>query len=314
MTTAAQPEAAQGGLLLSGLDGSNPLAFLAALGVFRVLTLKASSTASLVWEPSGTIWVPRVTSPTLGVDEVLDLLRGFLVREVTEHPVSLLSLVKADDHAQRRQVFSDCLASASIRGRGEVDWVAAIASDMASPDANSQLQTTRRDYHLKNLTSIVARATGDHLRRALFSRWDYADSLDNQSLHLDPGEDRRHAHQWNQPAGDPDRKKSGGMLGANCLAIEALPLFVSVPEGGSLHTVGFTGSRSHNTRWTWPIWTRPISLPTLQSLLLLSELQQERFSETARTQLRQRGIAAVFRSFRILVGKTPNLTPARCIA
>ena len=53
------------------------------------------------------------------------------------------------------------------------------------------------------------------------------------------------------------------MLGANRLALEAMPLFPSFPEDDTLRTVGFSGTRSTNTRWTWPIWNARLSLAVL---------------------------------------------------
>src|ERR1700676_3813309 len=109
-----------------------------------------------------------------------------------------------------------------------------------------------------NLRSIMQRTTAEHLRRSLFVAWDYGDALDNQSLHWEPSEDRRHAYQWHEPNGDPTRKRQGGMLGATRLAVEAWPLFFSMAAGDRLRTRGFTGNRANNTSWTWPLWSEPL--------------------------------------------------------
>ncbi|TVQ59067.1 MAG: hypothetical protein EA379_12055 [Phycisphaerales bacterium] len=226
----------------------------------------------------------------------------------------MLEWLSDDDAAARSARIRDAVNASIAANRDEADWIAAIASDVIPPAAINQLQTTRRDYHYGNLTSVIARTDRSHLARTLFIPWDYADALDNQSLHLDPSEDRRHAHQWNKPAGDPNRKSAGGMLGANRLAIEAFPVFTSIPYQDALHTLGFTGQRSYNTRWTWPIWTHPITLDQLRSVLAFRELQSDTIDPGLMNKLRARGIVAVFRTRRILVGKTPNFTPPVCIA
>jgi CRISPR-associated endonuclease/helicase Cas3 len=306
-----------GRLLLPGLDGSNPLGFLASLGLLRTLTdLPGLEKLSMSWTPSGGTWIPALypaEPATFDEGTVLDLLLTRLVSAIRDHPSNLLDQfnLASDDQSARRKVIRN-VADGTDRTR--MDWSSAIASDFAASDAISQLQTTRRDYFYGNLESVIGRTNREHLRRAIFCPWDYADSLDNQSLHVDPSEDRRHAYQWNKPAGDPERKVRGGMLGANRLALEAIPLFPSFPENEKLHTVGFTGTRSTNTRWTWPIWNAKVKLPVVRSLVASSLLQKEILGTGDVGLLRAQGIVAVYRSRRILVEKTPNFTRAKCIA
>lgn len=304
----------QDGLLLPGLDGSNPLGFLAALGLFQVVDKAyTSGQTKLQWIQGAGTWIPSIVGTQLGYETLLDLLDENLAKEMDKHPLKILSKLKSDEPSQRMDLFQQSVNDSSSDRRNRFDWLAALASNIIPSSTTNQLQTTRRDYYYGNLKSVVSHTTREHLQRAIFSIWDYADALDNQSLHLDPSEDRRHAYQWNKPAGDPDRKDSGGMLGANRLAIEAIIWFTSLPEGATLHTVGFTGQRSYNTRWTWPIWNVPISVPTVRSALMLAELQDENVSAEAKDRLRRRGIVAAFRTARILVGKTPNFTPAQRI-
>jgi CRISPR-associated endonuclease/helicase Cas3 len=299
-------------LLLPGLDGANPLGFLAALGLFRVLD---QGGLRMSWASSGGTWVPALhpsAGETLEEDRLVTTLSYRLATSIDTHAAHLIiELGEVADHEdRRRQLFID-IASGTDRGR--MDWTAALASDFAPAASINQLQTTRRDYFLGNVISVVTRTNGEHLRRAIFHAWDYADALDNQSLHLDPSEDRRHAHQWNKPAGDPDRKTHGGMLGANRLALEAIPLFSSFPEGETLRTLGFTGSRSTDTRWTWPLWGVGLSLPTVRSLLASETLQKGSLNDSDVAALRAQGVVAVYRTYRILVQKTPNFTPVQCL-
>ena len=155
-----------------------------------------------------------------------------------------------------------------------MDWSVALACESV-PEAASQLQTVRRDYLPDNLRSVMQRTRTEHLMRSLFQLWDYADALDNQSLHWEPTEDRRHAYQWNMPSGDPTRKRRGGMLGANRLALEAWPLFPSFPDRDRVQTRGFMGNRVSNTFWIWPLWNFPATLPVIESLMSLEALQQK---------------------------------------
>jgi CRISPR-associated endonuclease/helicase Cas3 len=269
------------------------------------------------WTASGGTWVPVVHGAEGSTPEekaLVEELTRRLATSIEAHPAKLIEDLDAVSNVapeQRRAMFKGV---ADGNDPTRMDWASALASDFAPAEAINQLQTTRRDYFYGNIKSVISRTTADHLRRATFHPWDYSDALDNQSLHLDPSEDRRHAHQWNKPAGDPERKSRGGMLGANRLALEALPLFPSFPEANTLRTVGFTGNRSTNTRWTWPIWSARLSLPVARSLLVAPILQKESFDSSDISLLKGQGVGAVYRTRRILVGKTPNFTPAVCLA
>ena len=314
MTTPAAT-AAPHSLLLPGLDGTNPLGFLAALGLFRVIDESLDPRqVRMCWSSHGGTWVPALLGPELDQESLLALLASQLAADINRHPVRILESLGEEEPSKRYELFREHADDAGASRRMDADWLAALASDIVPPSAINQLQTTRRDYHYGNLTSVISKTTAEHLRRAIFLPWDYADPLDNQSMHLEPSEDRRHAHQWNKPAGDPDRKVSGGMLGANRLAIEAFALFTSLPNGESLRTIGFTGQRSYNTRWTWPIWDVPLTCPVVRSLMVASELQGDDVSAEGRERLHLKGVIAAYRTSRILVGKTPNFTPAQRIA
>jgi hypothetical protein len=289
-------------ILLKGLDGSNPLAFLAALGTLRTLTLGLpDESVRMSWEEDEGAWRPRVWCPLDG-SAFLDRLMSLLARSRSEHPTRFVGDRGVIDAFYRDARKGDLTI-------GELErWVSALANDV-HPNATNQLQTTRRDYFARNIDQILANTDIYALRRALFDTWRYDDKLDGQSLHLEPTEDRRHAYQWNKPSGDPNRKKSGNMLGANRLAIEALPCFLGLPSTNPdrLFVSGWSGVRSDDSRWSWPVWRHSVSIHTAHSLLSLPELQNE---QPNRIVLSRMGVGAVFRCRRILVEQTPNLTPS----
>lgn len=324
-TPPGPPPAAPGyELPLPGLDGANPLAFLAALGTLVVCDRLARSDdrpawldgpVSLSWGGNGSTHTPVLhfpAAPPPEADFVNDLADG-LASSPETHPaawaVAILRVLMSDKTADVAREFQTWCRD---RGPAEVEhlnWVSALICESA-PEATSQLQTVRRDYMVGNLVSVMARANARHLARCLFRPWDYADALDNQSLHWEPSEDRRHAYQWHQPNGDPTRKKQGGMLGANRLALEAWPLFPGFPAGDRVRTRGFRGVRANDTTWSWPLWTHPLPLDAVGALLGSAALQ---VSDPDHDALRRLGVLAVFRCNRILIGKTPNLTAARAI-
>jgi hypothetical protein len=160
------------------------------------------------------------------------------------------------------------------------------------------------------MRNIVARTTTEHLRKALFSEWQYDDPLANSTLRWDPADDIRHALRWRNPSTDPTRNSGGSVLGANRLAIEGMPVFPTAAVGSRLATTGFTGTGRRNTFFTWPIWASPIGLDVCRTLVALDTLQAERPDGA---MLRSRGVVAAYRSQRITEGKDRNFTPAQAV-
>lgn len=294
-------------LTLGGIDGSNPLGFLAALGAFRILSSgDLNNSLRLKWTKIEGAWRPQlcaVGNVDFCEESVVKRLDQALRESSSEHPALVTS-----QEAERfgyRNAFLKSSSIAQASNRDAADWLSCNGSDTTGPEAISQLQTTRRDYHAINIRGLLKQTTAEHLRRSLFHAWDYADPVAGVSLHLEPREDRRHAYQWHMPSGDPTRSNSGGMIGANRLALEAWPLFQSLPDGDRLKTAGFRGNRITNTSLIWPIWHVPIDLETLRSVLVAPDLLND---ESKLQDYLELGISVVYRCRRILVGKTPNLT------
>jgi len=291
--------------VLMGIDASNPLAYLAAIGTFRILQ-SVDAYMRFSWIRQSGAWRPVIWSTDerlVSEESLIETIFNALESDSDLHPV----LEPIDVNESPRNRFLRLMLSSTTNERSEADWLTCDTSDVGSPGAISQLQTSRRDYHAIGVRGLIDGSTVAHLRRTLFAAWDYADPIAGLSLHLEPREDRRHAYQWHTPSGDPTRKSSGGMAGANRLALEAWPMFQSLPVGEKLATVGFCGLKASNTKFRWPVWTSPVSLATVASLLSLSETQA---SAPDSGYLQGLGVPLIYQCSRILVGKTPNLTPA----
>jgi hypothetical protein len=161
------------------------------------------------------------------------------------------------------------------------------------------------------MRNIVHNTAPESLHRSLFEPWTYRDPLRNLTLRWDPADDSRYALQWRDPSGDPLRAKRGGMLGANRLAIEALPLLPCAPVGNHLHTTAFRGCGARDLSWSWPIWSCPITLDVCRGLVGSTILYDEHPNREAR--LLSLGIVVAFRSRRITVGKFRSFTPGTAI-
>jgi CRISPR-associated endonuclease/helicase Cas3 len=311
-------------LPLPGLDGANPLAFLAAVGTLVICRRLShaqnrpdwlAGTPALSWGADGFPYVPvlHVAAEPPSPRTFAEYLAAQLPQSASNHPCAWVVTMLSNKSGNLVKCIRDQCLPAQHVDWPYLDWVIALVSETA-PDATSQLQTARRDYLLDNIRQIMQLTKADHLERCLFHMWDYADPLANQSLHWEPTEDRRHAYQWHMPSGDPTRKKRGGMLGANRLALEAWPLFPSFAADHAaddrVTTRGFKGNRAYDTYFTWPIWSSALAVDAVASLLALELLQHD---EPDYADLHGYNVATVFRSQRILVGKTPNLTTARAI-
>lgn len=307
-------------LVLSGLDGSNPLAFLAALGAFRTFIRIASDVpVTMRWHADGT-WNPVIAGyPESEPGAVSDQLHAALAgaEQRTEFGIG-------DDLTLAPDVFRGFAASASAESspadRRAADFASAYGCDAtisATSDKPLIQDTALRtmagaghQHFLGFMRNIIQATTAAHLRKALFEPWSYDDSVQNQTLRWDPLDDVRYALRWRDPSGDPVRRKRGNMLGANRLAIEGLALLPTIPTRSGLGTTGFRGRRSSDTFWTWPIWTAPASVDSVRSLLALKALQAE---SPDREELGLRGIPEVFRSQRITIGKVRNFTAAESV-
>jgi len=151
------------------------------------------------------------------------------------------------------------------------------------------------------MRELAEGTVAEHLRRALLDPWDYADG--RPSLRWDAADYRPHALRAEDPSGDPIRT----MRGANRLAVEALPLFPTVPERGGLSTVAFADTDA-GTEVTWPIWSEPLSLDVVASLLACEDVQKADRSTVVR-----RGVAQVFRARRFTDGQYRNFSPAMAL-
>lgn len=298
---------------LPGLNGANPLAFLAALGVMRILTQHDSEYKTMMsWNARSAYLSPIIhtSSPSIFDESTLTQFIIDKLKSFDDHYIKMALDFYSDNstHNLSKEIHNK---NNSIY---DIGWLSALGSSITDSSCNNQLQTVRTDYFEGNIKSIIQNTDDKHIKRALFQSWDYGDALNNQSLHWDPSEDRRHALQWDKPSGDPNRKESGGMLGANRLGFEAIPLFTSFPFGDKLQTIGFTGNKANNTYWTWPIWKYPIQLHTIKSIMTMPDIHETAISPKQIKKLKSLGIHHLYRSRRILVGKTPNLTPSVAIA
>ena len=297
------------GLLLSGLDGSNPLGFLASVGTLRTVGLAEPETDwCMKWLMHDGVWIPALLADrTVSVDGLVDLLCTALRPESTpEFDFSENLNVKPEEFRAQAEAAQD---QAQLQDRRQADFIAAFGCEIFQTKDRKSIQDTalrtmsgagHQDF-LGTMKKLVAQTDEDHLRSALFETWSYSDL--KLGLRWDPEEDRRYALRWGNPS---DGNGVRTVRGANRLAVEALPLLPTAPGERELQTTGFS-TQAKQASFTWPIWRVAVDIEVVRSLLALRELQRP---EPNRMHLNAMGVVETHRSQRVAVGKYRNFTRA----
>jgi hypothetical protein len=315
--------------LLKGLDGGNPLGFLAALGALRTVDLASRridgvepsrydqtkrSTWWMTWEATGSGWRPRLLGEFPAETDLVDLLHQELKRADSHGAFKFADSlnVPQPDFAE----LARAAAAASRSDRRPADFLAAFgcesveSSDKAGQIADTALRTMSGAGHqhfLGTMQKLTEDTTEDRVRRALFEPWTYSDPVTLHTMRWDPRDDVRRALRWSEPSGDPARKTQGAEWGASRLAIEGMPLLPTAPVRKGLGTTGFRRDLEGRWWWTWPIWDGRADADSARSLLALEPLQDER---PDRRLLAAIGIREVYRCERITQDRYRNFTPA----
>jgi hypothetical protein len=299
---------------LAGLDAGNLLGYLAALGTLRILTVAdPSREVRLGWTESPGWWMPVVFhSETRTEDELVAELIQACGEEVNPSWSLAEDLtIPISKYAGKAEDFRRA-APTSLRDRIACEFMAAFGSDGRRSSgkedliADTEFRTMSGAGHqhfLGFMRDLHMATTADHLKAALLEEWIYGD--DKPSMRWDPNDHRPHALRAEDPSTDPIRT----VRGANRLAIEALPLFPTMPSERGLRTTGF-GVFDGEVAITYPVWTEPLQCDTVRSLLAVSELQTDR---PQRKVLAARGIAQAWRARRFTEGKYRNFSPSHAL-
>ena len=307
MTTNSQD--GHNGLLLAGLDGSNPLAFLAALGTLRTLNLAwPQREVRMSWTHHGGAWRPQIhIVPCAQRDELADVLYDHLC---TAGQASLdarhLELGKnlSVPPAVFRKHAQAAAAAACPNDRRWADFTVSFGSDVLVHPRLDRIDYTEfcflagsgHQNYLETIKKLANTATVGHLRSALFDPWVYED--DKLSMRWDPAEAREYAYRW----GDPSDESTHTVWGANLLAFEGTLMYPTVPTAHGLPTAGFArdGGRLY---FTWPIWELPIGTDIVQSLVCHPEMRQP---SPNRALYQDVGVSVIWRCEKVRIGEAAN--------
>ena len=298
------------GLVLNGLDGSNPLGFLATLGV-AVIVQGVFPELRLRWEQTEGRWRPFLVG--CGDDEQKfshELLDALKRASMTVFDIDKKMPFDVEKFSRKLQAVQ---SHSSTGNRRDADFLSNFGTELYPDEKNGQFQDSKfrmvrsgdsagqgLPFYAKQMRKEV---NIDRIQRTLFHAWDYQDT--GYSLRWDPIEDQRYALRWR----DPSKSSQGTMLAANSLAVEALQCFPTLLVGMQAQTTGFHRVDRRKTYFVWPIWTPPVTVRTLRSLLALNDLHK---TPLPRSSLAKIGIEEVYRSERIRQNQYySNFAPAQ---
>lgn len=261
--------------VLKGLNGSNPLGFLASVGLLRVIDHQVGSAARLGFTDDGTFhaWIEC----DAGVD-VAGLVAADAAAAAGPQPwrieyekkekkgVKVVADLKAPPDA-----FSKFLALAidewCAGNPQRADYTAAYGTDVAR-DGKDNTKPTAFHFTAANQQFL---GTVEETRSIVTREWV------DRAIHL-PGQTESGPNlRW-----DPDAERSRALMGVNpnddgttvnapleWLAFRGLPAFPCVPIGNQIVTCGVTGRRQDELHFHWPLWSCGASYATVRSLLIL---------------------------------------------
>jgi len=300
--------------VLTGLDGANPLGFLAALGVLAAADTAASG-SQLSWKNEGR-WRPVLVSQ-LDRASLLECLVADL-RTWRDDPAVGLSYEKSvkegakkkssepkvtQDLKPRPEKFQKYLRAlievantphplgAFLQSpRRSLDYASAFGTDVAV-DNNQNVKPTALHFtagqqeFLKSVLELIEGVNNADLEEALFGPWQYAREL--PVLSWDSSVSRDYALR----ADDPSKSKKTGVPGADWLAFRGLAFVPVAPAGSEIQTAGCSGGWKSGGAFTWPLWNGALSVSAVRSIMTLADLVG--LNAHAR---RARGIEVVLRS------------------
>jgi len=303
------------GIVFRGLEGSNPLGFLGAMGTLRLCDLIWPERAvRLRWIRDGG-WRPELADSP--VEDELEFCRalGEQAPWASLEAFSELGNNLTVERHRFEQVVRSVAARTAREDRRAADFAAAFGCEAFEDKERNRIEYTDLCFitgsghqHFLGTARALAQSVGQaQLREALFGPWRYADK--SLSMRWDPDDAKEYALRWR----DPSAGGVSSVWGANRLAFEALPLFPTVPTEMGLRTTGFeTRNRAHE--FTWPIWTQHASAYTVRSLLSMSGRQDD---TPDRRTLQAMGVDDIFRVQRVRIGQGANFKvsfrPARAV-
>ena len=275
---------------LLALEGTNPLGFLAALGVLDAVSATIPG-VTLRWTED---LVPHAVIGDVGdLGQLLDMLgkdrEQWADSAVLRFPSEGQPLADAKpDGRQLREWFEHVADQSRHRA---ADLLCALVAEGAF-DNNGRAKPTHLHFtagqqrFLSMVRELAAAVDRDRLQEAICGPWRYDSPL--PSLSWDSRGERVYAVR----AVNPSNEKRMGVPGADWLAFRGLIFYpVMRTSRGSLRTTA-CDTQWKSSAFRWPIWTRPATRHVVRSLVADPSLVSQPPRATP-ADLAARGIASI---------------------
>ena len=254
---------------LAGIDGRNPLAFLAALGALRLLSMNSVLEPRLSWGMAGNA-VPHPRIQGRGLDTKEDLLERLVEAHVNRDLEAefgwgadvmkvdrdrVRGLTSVGETGLTQEILHSLVAELPLRQSGDAPYT-----------PFRLLPRVGRSRLLQASLKVSTVVSPHDFHHALFEHWRYRKSPGSNSLRLDPGA-RLSARAYAAEA--PTNFGPLGVPGAIALGVVGLTFFPLQPMRRDATCRGFAAGRG---QFHWPIWSDPLSLLAARLLLGLPEL------------------------------------------
>jgi hypothetical protein len=276
---------------LPGLEGTNPLGFLAALGVLDAVSATIPG-VTLRWTED---LVPHaVIGGRCDLGQLLDTLdkdrEQWNGSAVLRFPADGQPLVDAKPNGSQLRQWFEHVGDRS-RHRADTDLLCALVAEEAF-DNNGRAKPTHLHFtagqqkFLSMVRELAAAVDRDRTREAVCGPWRYDSPL--PSLSWDARGERVYAVR----AVNPSNEKRLGVPGADWLAFRGLVFYpVMRSSRGSLRTTA-CDTEWKSSAFRWPIWTRPATRYVVRSLVADPSLVSRPLKATL-ADLAARGIASI---------------------
>ena len=286
--------------VLKGLIGSNPLGFMASVGLLRILDREVHDVSRLGFTEDGAFHAWIECDPGLDIAAVVTRDAAAAVGNqpwrLEYEKAEKKGAKKVSDLKAPPPVFSSFLDLALSEWQaGEFEragYAAAYGTDVAV-DGKKNTKPTAFHFTAANQQFL---GTVEETRSIVTREWvERSLNLPGQMM---PGLNVR----W-----DPDAERSRALMGVNpiddgtvvnapleWLAFRGLPAFPCVPIADRIVTSGVTGRRQDELQFHWPLWACGASYATVRSLIVLTaSWTRTRDTAHALAERRARGVFAI---------------------